>query len=328
MGNALNALVTPDTNDATMFFHFCSGKRRAVLALLSLFWATPAFADDVIRVAVDAAAASDAVHRQWGLVGLQRKIVLRLTQEGFAVVPAEAEPDLVLSITGTPRVLRLTVSGRGSAGPHRIASEPKRRTGLHLEIAQQAVGMLRAAANDLPAREEATPVSRTPPPAKEPMTLEIGLGGGAALRGDAIDATGQLSGRLGDAWGLALDVGLSPSRQNQMSVVESHLALGIDRQHATADGHWLLGAGIVAGLGWHHFQSSAGAGEEGSRFNPVLYLLARVAWRITGNWSLQLWAAPGWTFRARTIERGSREVWSASALRLRVGLATSVSFEL
>jgi hypothetical protein len=101
------------------------------------------------RVAVDVTTLDDASFQRLDGSALEKQIVVRLVQEGFAVVGTSVQPAVVLTVHSMGHSVLL--QAYGPAGMHRreVAAEVGARrvptTELRLELSQKAVELVRAA---------------------------------------------------------------------------------------------------------------------------------------------------------------------------------------
>lgn len=115
-----------------------------------------------VTVAIDLAALDANAYRALDALSLEKRVVLRLIEDGFAVVAATAHPELVLRVSRTPASVTVAIDGPLGARTRDIphASEPLPE--LHLEVAQRA--------SDLAREQQAEVIARRPPPPSVPTT--------------------------------------------------------------------------------------------------------------------------------------------------------------
>src|SRR5262245_46553680 len=115
------------------------------MAVALLLLGAPARGDDRPTVAVDLTQLDAHTYTQLDGLALEKRIVMRLVQEEFAVVTAVAQPDVlvVIRLEGTSLVLE----ARGPASAERrlvLALGPAATPELHLEITHRILGLVRA----------------------------------------------------------------------------------------------------------------------------------------------------------------------------------------
>jgi hypothetical protein len=192
-------------------------------------------------VAVDFSGLDRRSYQELDAVSLERALVVRLVQEGFAVVAAGASPEVRLRLTREGHVAQL------SAGEEtvRIDIDLKRLREFHLEVAQKAVELARRAAAVLdakkpepppvePPKPEPEPAPKTEPPPSPPPALSqppkwnVLAAGGVLFRGPGLDPRVTLAARyaVSPRVGLHLEAGLSPIPGAALSVYDGALSLG------------------------------------------------------------------------------------------------------
>jgi hypothetical protein len=195
-------------------------------------------------VAVDLSALDRKSYQELDAVSLERALVVRLVQEGFAVVASNASPEVRLKLTREGRAAEL------SAGDEKVSIELdlKHLREFHLEVAQKAVQLARSAAKALD-EKKATEPPPAPPPAPEPPhenpkppaewhdvppppepfnSWNVLAGAGVLFRAPGLDPRISLAARyaLSRRIGLHLEAGLSPIPGAAISVYDTSLLLG------------------------------------------------------------------------------------------------------
>lgn len=243
-------------------------------------------------VAVDLSGLDRQSYQELDAVSLERAIVVRLVQEGFAVVAASAAPHIRVAVTRRGRTVTLAAAGASA----QVELEPRRLREFHLEAAQKAVEVARAAEARLPPVDAPPPAATPEPPppalsppaeALAPRRWQVLAAGGAAFRAPGVDARLALAARLAAAErvGVHLELGLSPVPGTPLSAYDGSLLLGAGL--LLTPGLFRLEAGLSIGATLHVFTLARdGAVEpDGSRvdflarpflrgtFNPVSGLL-------------------------------------------------------
>lgn len=315
-------------------------------AWLAVFlWVTGAFAAAPPRlVAVDLSALDHEAFEKLDAVALESRIVVRLVQEGYAVVALRSAPEgkLEVRLSGSAIVID------ASMGPERARREvPMREVPLkelHLEVAQKAVALLREVEGRVAVKVE------TPPP---PVVVDAGApaalpdAGVAEPQGEPfptrIEVRGGAVGRLG---GVDPFVGLAfrfPLAGGLRGWVEGAYIPGLESSLAVQDG------AAAAGAGWAFELSDAVCFEPGVRlggyvhsfrladarlsqasgvrgdFLALIPLDLRV--RLLDRFVLGLRVAPGFTSRGREHLVGGAKIYERGAFLLEAGLSLGLALD-
>ena len=325
------------------------------------FISLPSLADaPIVTVAMDAKEVADDAYKKLGLLTLQRKLALRLTQAGYGVVAPEKKPAVRLLFTASDgKLLKLEARAAGSKG---LAAEVPRGDGkeeiFHLEVIHRAVALVRRAARSLP-REAPRPASLpasvpasapTSVPAKgkgegkgegrgkgrgegegegalgpRPWTLELAGGAMALFRPGGVDPMVRGSGRIGIWRGLGLrgNVGVSLSLPDDGVIVELAFQVGASwRFQLTRSLH--LEPGLLVGVAQHIYDLDPNDGAydnlSGLRWGLITNLTAELGWRLHRRLALRLWVSPGAALPETPHLLGGADLWRRSWFRLEAGL--------
>jgi len=318
-------------------------RARLILLVLALLRPGPARAEpSLITVGIDVRQVDDATFRALDLLSLQRKLALRLTQSGFAVVAVERGPRIriVLRVDGG----QVTLEARADADvERRPAGAPAGDlASFHLELIHKAVEVARVLADRLPAAASLPAPTSRPTPASQPTTrpaprprpprpprpsetgpgLEAHLVGGGLYRVGGFDPVGRLDARLGGPrWAARASAGLVPSVHEDIGVLELTLQAGGSVRFALA-AELQLEVALLAGLSSHIFWLTGdGAAESsGARFDFLGTLELELTWRVSGPVGLVGWLAPGLSEEGREHKLAGRTLWTRSAFRVGGGL--------
>jgi hypothetical protein len=299
-------------------------------------------------VAVDFAALDEGSYKRLDALALEERVVLRLAQEGFAVVVPRADPQILIRL----RVLadRVVIEDHrgGAAGRREVITtdEPVREL-AHLEIAQKIVELARvrraALTADADAAAKATAAAAasriSAPPASENLPslaatpdapegraggLEIGGGGAALWREGGQDPQVRVDVRFApdqDGLGLVLGGAFAPASTGGVSVYEGQLQAGAGYRLWLTD-RLALGAAVLAGGMLHRFsvEDPALRARSGTRFDFLasVPLTAMLAGSSVG---IELRVAPGVAGGQREHTLGAQRLWQRGALRAEAGLA-------
>jgi hypothetical protein len=313
--------------------------RRLGLLVVSLgaLLAAPARAE-LITVAVDVRDVADDSFRRLGVLALQRKLALRLTQAGFAVVAPERQPRVQLRL----RVVEgeIVVEARGGQRPvSRVVLRQGDLDAYHLEVVHKAVEAAREVEAALiaasrpttrpaprrPRPPPAAPRPRPRPPAPrpavaEPWELEGQAGAMALLRIRDVDPLVRVLGRVGRRRGLGLlgALAFTPSLQDEVRVYEWSAQIGASWRHGFAG--WLtVEVGALVGLLHHIYRLSQGSDAAGNRVNFLGSVTAQLGCHLTRALGVWIWLAPGFSEESRVHTLNDRVIWDRSFFRLELG---------
>lgn len=312
-------------------------RRGWILGLLLLAVAPSASAERA-TVALDLSGLDAAAYRRLDAVQLESRAVLRLVQEGFAVVGPTAGPGLTIRVTATATALVLTAS----EGGRRVVPISDEGPELHFEVAQKIVELAREAFR---ARIDAGPPSDagapsltiaapadagTAPALVPPSSAELSVGGGGLYRGgSAVDPRAQLDVRLPLAGNLAVDLSLAitASRGAGISILEPELLAGVGYRFALGE-RWALEPRLLAGVLLHVYsvEDPTAIDLAGSRLDFLMSLAVSLTWRPVGDLLVGVHLAPGFSSRTREHLRQATSLWRREALRLGFGLTLGWRF--
>ena len=313
-------------------------KRSRTVVCLFLLWVTPALGEPM-SVALDLGGLDGAAYRRLDAVQLESRAVLRLVQEGFAVVGPTAQPDLTirLSTSATALILETSLGGRRRVVP--LSDEGMRE--LHFEVSQKIVELAREA---LQARVDAgvpsdagwpvaaviIPDAGVPADPQAAPGAELSVGGGALYRGGAsVDPFAQLDVRLplSARLGVELRVGLTSSRGAGISILEPELLAGLGYRFELSE-RWTLEPRLLAGALLHVYSLDDPTAIDlaGGRLDFLMTLALSLVWRPAADLLVGLQVAPGFSSRTREHFRQGVSLWRREALRLGLGLTLGWRF--
>jgi hypothetical protein len=313
-----------------------AGMRKTALALaLALVPGIAQARPPLVTVGVDLRGLGDATFRRLDGPALERRILARLVQEGFAAVASKARPDILVRVSESPGGLEIEAKG-GEASAHRIVpvgSDPLPE--LHLELAQKAVELVRAVKARLsppPPPPPPPPPSRPPPP-RPPAALPIGVEGSAGalalVRGGGTDALARFALRFAP-WprvGLHFATALAPASAASVDVLEVQLQAGLGYRWPLAS-RLDLEIALHAGLLLHRYdlKDTQAVDPRGTRADFLASLSASLlVWPL--SWlGIELRIAPGLADESREHLSGSAQLWRRSAVRFEAGLGMVARF--
>lgn len=305
------------------------------LCVLSLVVLTQAPA---VSVSFDLRALPEQDYRRWEGVELERKVALRLIQEGFAVVSPRSPARLRLRVSRTPEGLRLEASGPLQRVEQDVRVGRGSLAELHLEVAQKLTEMTRAVQSE-PEPEPPAPVPVPPPSpvpepapmlpvevaaAPRPSELDVSLGVGALWRGPGVDPHLLLSVRRGlGAFGLDAEVGLGRSREPALTVFEAQGGAFFSYRLSLTE-RLQLEPGAGVGLVLHSFRlEDDGVSEQtGTQVSPAGWARMKFRWRFTEQLAAEVRVSAG-LLRPVSHVREGETLWSREAARFETGAQLS-----
>lgn len=332
------------------------GSRLCALFLCLLVWGgagVPAEAR-LLTVSLDLRSIAPQRFQRLSLLSFQRKLLLRLTEAGFAVVGVSQSADIRLRVVADQEELRLSVRGGAQREVKRIAlSASTQIAPLHLECLHKSMAAIQSVRERWPPEKRATPAKRTIPPTK-PKTRDV-----ARKKGGAVSRRLSSSLPIPNPWGLTLYFGgawfyrlygsdpllrlglrlgrrqglgfrftgmLSFSAAEALSVIEWGLQIG-PSWRIWASPQFFFEFAAVFGL-MHHIYTF-----EQENTNPDFHLdfvgqLQWIAgWQLASRVALQLWLGTGFAHQSRTHAVDVKPpLWNRSFFRLEVGALLSVRF--
>ncbi len=274
-------------------------------------------------VAVDLSSLDRKSYLELDAVALERGVVLRLVQEGFAVVSVSSEPELLVRITRDGRNVVLEVGGRTAT----VELDPKHLREFHLEVAQKAAELSRSAAAAIPEpqppEEKPTPVPPTvepvpPSPEPPPPRWNVLAAGGVLVRLPGFDPRVAIAARFAATTlvGVHLEVGLTPIPGASFAAYDGSLLIGPGLQ--LSRGLFRLEAGLSLGAQLHVFAVDALNAEErlSSRVDFVGRPFLRATLNPAGGLLVWLQVGAGLSSRAREHRLLGQVLYSRGALWL------------
>jgi hypothetical protein len=282
-------------------------------------------------VALDLHALSWSDYRRLDGLQLERKVSMRLVEDGFAVVSAESgAADIIVRFSmRSSNALHLEASHAESL-LQRDAQLDGRLAARQLEIAQKVSELARTLAAQIPVATQ-TPVLVSPPvvePMPEPAALwDIGVTLGALARPPAVDPLVLLAARLGsNAVRARVEAGITDSNTPQLSVLEVQAAGGVAyrfRVTRTLNVEPALEAGIV--LQSYSVPLPAVQAQKGTLTLPAVWAPVTLEWSLFQRLTLTARIAVGGSRPVTHVYEGDT-VWARSALRLEASAGANWAF--
>jgi hypothetical protein len=298
----------------------------ALALALALAVISSAGRGNAASVAFDLSGLSAEEYRQVDGLALERRVALRLVQEGFAVMARGRGADVEVRAFMTPGGLALDASSGAASRRVTISTAEAPSPEWQLEVSHKISELARALSlasrpsRDSPAepsssgRQTAGRRARREPPAALAVgpRWELGLGAGAVSRQGGSDplvgvsATNAL-GRLR----LHLDIYGTWSSDSEIDILEAQGSAGIGM--ALVDGVVALDLGLAAGAVVHRFSlaSSWVTEQSGTSASPAIWAPLCVRWAssrffLSGRLAAGLTRTPTHTSQGATLwSRGS-----------------------
>jgi hypothetical protein len=323
-----------------------------VLALALLTGAAPR--GGAASVAFDLRGLSAAAYHDIDGLALERKVALRLVQEGFAVVAPGfgADVEVRASVAHDGSLLLSAALRDDDAPPLRstIAAAKGPAAEWHLEVAHKVSEMARVLAATRAAKPAPETVPSSPATAAAPAAAatapaatataetaagkvspaadsrwEVGLGAGAVWRaGGADPLTGLLATHTRARLRLHVDVLAARSPGNGIDVWEGQALAGVSA--VVIDGPASVDVGLAAGVVVQQFSVASpwATDRAGTHAAPGMWLPLRARWAagrlvVAGRAALGLARAPDHTSQGATL-------WSRGSLRLESMLVLAWTF--
>ncbi|WP_426754654.1 hypothetical protein [Myxococcus sp. Y35] len=280
----------------------------------------------VVSVSFDLRSLPAQDYRRWDGVELERKVALRLIQEGFAVVSPQSPAQLRLRASLTPEGLWLEATGPRQRVEQAVRVGRGSLAELHLEVAQKLSEMARAVQ---PEPEPPLPEPVLQPPAEVAVApsrpeLDLSLGLGTLWRGPGVDPLLLLSVRrdLG-AFGLDAEAGLGVSREAALTVFEAQGGAFFSYRLPLAE-RLQLEPGAGVGLVLHAFrlQDAWVTDQTGTQVSPAGWARMKLRWRFTERLVAELRVALGLLRPVSHVSEGGT-LWSRGGARLETGALLS-----
>jgi hypothetical protein len=309
----------------------------ALALAVALTWILSAGQSCAASIAFDFRGLSAEEYRRIDGLALERKLVLRLVQEGFAVVAPGSGADVELRAVRTAGGLEVRATSGASSRAVTISMAEAPSPEWQLEVAHKVSELARTIAPvkriearppPAPSKPKPRPTpDRAPPdgPAALESRWEIGVGAGAIWRAGG---SGLLAGvHATNAFGrlrLHLDVLGTRSRGTEIEVWEAQGSAGAGV--ALIEGALGLDVGLAGGAVLQRFSvTNAWASDRsGTTASPAIWAPLHVRWAashlvIKGRTAAGLARSPAHTSQGASL-------WSRGALRLEAVLLVAWAF--
>lgn len=307
----------------------CTGAVAFVIAVLLSGWATASSPPAARSVAISMATLDEDDFERLRALELERSLVVRLIQEGYAVVPPSAAAEVTVSFLVGDQALQIVATTL--AGQAREASVELGRgdsiEALHLEIVQKVIELVRIgasagehAATDPEGRLE-TDSGDAPAPRDRPARFRapprlLAAGASAVYRGRLDPALAASAGFGGaGAARVVAATGLTRASEQGIGIHEWHLQAGAAVTVWTG-ARAELEAAVLAGFLLHHFTLG---GRSGVRLDLLVSAPISLTWWSTPELGVRAVGALGLAGRAREHTQAGAVLWSRSAARFELG---------
>jgi hypothetical protein len=315
---------------------------------LAFFWLLGVTQSRATSIAFDLRGLSTEDYRRIDGLGLERKVALRLVQEGFAVVASDREPDAIVRASVVPEglelransgtsSLRLTVAMDGPAAEWQLevahkVSEMARTLALTKRVEPEPSSAPTHEAPPMPApitstRPRAPPAASVPEGSTRPEARwEVGLGAGVVVReggSDPLVGVTAISslGRLR----LHLEVLGASSQGTGIEIWEGQGSAGVG--FALVDGAVGVELGLAAGAVIQHFSLASRWATEraGTRASPAFWVPLYARWAASRHLVLSVRPAAGLSRSPAHASEGET-LWSRGSVRLELVGALAWAF--
>jgi len=307
------------------------------VVLLLVGTAGAALAAGKPTVGVDLTTLEIKTYEELDGLSLEKRMVLRLVQEGFAAVTPAQGPDVLVTIRRTPEGLRIEARGPLGARERTIPLRGDPLEELHLEIVHRVLGLVRLSLAPMTpptspsstsvvagAPTERLPRDRVPREKRRRWRMEPSAGVDALWRSSGPDLLVRLGFRLGQSPGLGghLSLGLSPSSGEGIDVQEWQVQAGVGYRLALS-ARFDLEGGVLLGVVVHRYDVNLpDARDAGSAVTDFLGALPVVlTYCPFSHVGIALRVAPGVAGASQRHLLNSRVLWERGSLRLETGLA-------
>lgn len=286
-------------------------------------------AEPLPSVAIDLTGLDEAAYAKLDGLALEKRLVLRLVQDGFAVVAASADADIRVTVKAAPQGLLLVATGSGRTAQREVPSSEGALAELHLELAQKVVELARSCAPAPRAAAAAGPAVSAAPasPAAAPPLFRVAASGGALVREGGTDLAGRLSVRYGRALGVHVLAGLVPSFGRGLWVLEGQLLLGPSVKFDLGSGAEVEAAlAVGAALQVFQLEDPAAAQRSGVRLDLVGALPVSFSFWPSRWVGLGVRVTPGLASQGRQHTSGDRVLWARGAASFEAAVTVAARF--
>ncbi len=276
-------------------------------------------------VAVDLTSLDAASYQELDGLALEKRMVLRFVQEGFAVVGVQEHPDIVVVIRlAEASVVIEAISGQGNKS-REVARHDDSLAELHLEITQKAAELVRAIpAAALIVVERVAPVVEAPD-IWNTWRVEPSAGVDVVFRSGGSDVSPRLGVRFGGGLAGVASAAVIVSSGPGISVQEWQAQLG-GAYRLPLGTSTLVEAGALAGALVAHYSVSDPMAQRahGTTVDLIGSLPVSVSFAAAASWLFSVRLAPGLASEARRHTFEGATIWERGAFRMEAGVGATL----
>ena len=300
--------------------------KRGVGALVAAFVSTvtPPLANaQHTTVAVDVSQLDQQTYDRIDALRLEKRVVVRLVQEGFAVVAVGEAPHVRITYVAKGTLL-ITVSVDSTHRDRSVAfADTSDLDALHLEIAQKTVELVRQMPKPANRTAITPPVLATrspqslpkPPASAKHRSLALEAVVGTVWRGNADAYLGVgVAHPLKSAFAITATLALIPASAMEIDVLEWEAQFGVAWIPVQTQ-YWSISLGVRLGALVHHFSRT---GESGTRADVLVTTPVTLHRSLFRHFATAIRVAPGFTEESREHTHAGAQLWRRSNARLEV----------
>ena len=301
----------------------------------------------LVTVSLDFRNISSSDFEQLKLLSFQQKLLLRLTQSGYAVIGARFPADIrILTLVNQKHILLVVTTTKRQERKKILRTKQSQLSQLHLECLHKSMAAVQVLRRQLPKAKPAKRSRKKVPPRRKPKKplvrknpkkpkafpnpwhFSLQVGGAWFYRLQGSDPLLQ----VGVRWGRVKGLGLRMVGQFSFSAAE---ALSVIEWGALVGPSWRLWLskrfymepGILFGIMHHIYTFEQGQNAPKFHLDFVGELQWLVGWQIASTFALQLWLGAGFAHQSRTHAVDPKApLWNRSLFRLQVGGLLSFQF--
>lgn len=299
------------------------GAIGAVLAALIVVWCATTAVRAATRttVAVDLTSLDAASYQALDGLALEKRIVLRFVQEGFAVVGVQEHPDIVVVIRLQDANVILEARSAQGTRSREVARRDASLTELHLEITQKAAELVRA----IPIAAAPAVIERVAPVVADRVRVEASAGVDVVWRSAGVDVAPRLGVRFGGAFAGLASGALAVSSGPGIAIEEWQAMVGASYRCELGSATSLeVGAEVGALIEHYSVSDPMAMKRRGIVVDPIGSLPVSVSLAPTPRWLFSLRLAPGLAAEGRRHTFEGATIWERGAFRMEAGVSAAL----
>lgn len=291
---------------------------------------------------VDMSQLDEATYHRLDGENLEKSVVVRLVQDGFALVSVTEAPHVKVKYLRGEALHILASTADKTVVEEVSLVDLANQEALHLEIAQRTVELVRQLVpassadvaqpqqqgtvpnNAAPAIDQVNATKSTEEPASDwQARFELSASGGMAHRGkvDPLFGVG-LRAQFSRPLALTARLALVPASSDAVDVFEWQPQVGLAWSPLhTQD--WRLSLGLEVGALFHHFTFER---DSGTRVDVLVSLPLALHWFVSESFAIGLRIAGGLSEESREHQWMDAVVWERSNLRFETALELALQF--